>query len=206
MQSCPWCPMMSSFLGRAKLPYERLKRLEKHPSFASGSNWYDDAQRGIRTLAGAFTQPVNVVAGIVAVLSPRQSVAGNITLATGVLARDALVGGFHANVGKERAIHDSGDITHVRGPKVEAFYHTLVGDDALVLDSWAFRAVNLPDSPCESDRQLAVRWYTRRARACALSLSSYQAGVWCAIRHETGWRNSALLSVAVSNNLAKRGL
>jgi len=182
-------------VGKATAPMTRLRALEAHEAFAQGLAWYDDARRAMRMLATRYRRRVSTVAAIVAVLSPRQSVAGNLTLTHQAL-QGLPIGGFGANAAKARLIlsRPSKASEYVTGPKVVAFYHALTGHDALVLDSWAFRAATGKDGIRGNAREAVVHAYHVRARSLGIPVSAYQAGIWCAMRQMSGFRNSTLMT------------
>jgi hypothetical protein len=191
-------------LGQASKPLSRLRRLEAEPAFATGLAWYVDARNAIKRLARVYHRRLTPVAAVVAVLSPRQSVNGNITLAVRALAGEA-IGGFSVNAAKARAILASPSMAEqfTKGPKVQAFYQALLGYDALVLDSWAIRAVIGKDDARGKARERIERAYKARAKALGLGLASYQAGIWAAMREASGFKNGALMSAAVNRALGE---
>lgn len=182
-------------VGRATAPMSRLRALEEHEAFTHGLAWYDDARLAMRMLAARYRRRVHTVAAVVAVLSPRQSVPGNLTLAHQALSGEH-IGGFGANAAKARLIltRPSKASEYVTGPKVTAFYHALCGLDSLVLDSWAFRAATGKDEVRGKARGAVVRAYHARARALGIPVSAYQAGIWCSMRQMSGFRNSTLMT------------
>ena len=106
-----------------------------------GRDWYEAGNVYLAGLADAFDLPVEQVVGICAVLSPSISWDRNL-LETHMLL-DGEVEGFTAygnNVNKAWLIKE-GDLSQVRGPKVEAFARLLLNPKAhtVCVDTWAIR-------------------------------------------------------------------
>lgn len=152
-----------------------------------GKGWYPEARQLIRNLAQEYGTTEQVAAGVVAALSQRCHWSTNIDRARDVLAGYDEVGGLRLAAEKALLIRDGDDPEEVLGPrayKVRAFYHALLGDDsATVIDTWILEALAWTKG-----------WYTRlqydkladvlrrEAAAAGLSVTEYQAIVWCCIR------------------------
>lgn len=173
---------------------QRLKVLETHEAFASGLAWYDRATQGVRKLAAATGFGPVTVARVIAVTSPQCSVARNIAIAHAVLT-GGTARGLGANIRKAHAIIEDPrrSARYVGGPKVIAFANALIGNDDLVLDVHALRAVNFDqDRLRTSDRAAVVKAYRNRAKALGLRVCAYQAGIWQAQRHSAGLRGNGM--------------
>lgn len=125
-----------------------------------GREWYEAGHSYLVGLAAVFDQPIEVVVGICAVLSPSVNWDRNL-LETHMLL-DGELEGFTAygnNVAKAWDIKD-GDLSAIRGPKVEAFNKLLLNPNAhtVCIDTWAIRIA------CGLEEYNTVKGYTDRAR------------------------------------------
>lgn len=166
--------------------YERTTPSER----AAGAAWYWRASDVIADMAAESGLPTDVVADVVAVLSPQCPWTRNIAGARLALtlhgaghpwtdAKSATV--YGANVRKAWRILD-GDRSALRGPKVEAFGANLRGDLSYVtVDVWATRAAIGRDLPGR-DRRAIIAGYKLAARRAGVSPAEFQAIVWVAVR------------------------
>lgn len=177
-------------------PTQRLVWYEAHPSFESGLGWYPAAVDAISRIAGCFHRDARQVAAIVAVMSPKVGVQHNVRLALDVL-RGGNVAGLGLNVRKALTIAESTYPAEwearATGPKVSAFRRALLGEDCLVLDSWAIFAAIQKDAAQGKAREMVSRLYRARAQALQLPVSAYQAGIWAAVRAHNGYKPACML-------------
>lgn len=174
-----------------------------------GLTWYDDARTFARTLAntlspyyGDLHTRMQRAAGIIAVLSPRQTWAKNKYCASrvvelwdrGEIELVLALPVFSANL--EKALRLMGPAfgsevvdACVRGPKVRAFYENIMGSTLhLTLDTHAINAcrgeyTHTPKAPKSAERQAMHNAYTALADEHGWTLPQAQAIVWVTWRH-----------------------
>lgn len=122
--------------------------------YQSGLNWYPGARQWCQHHARKHGFDVEVVAAVVAVLSPRNKWSNNLKDAEEVLASVASGENHPFNVKThttriftERAwtIAKTGDTSLVQGPKVEAFFDNILRPDKsedVTVDVWACRVAD----------------------------------------------------------------
>lgn len=113
-----------------------------------GLNWYEDAKDMCYAISKRFDIPVELVAGVVAVLSP------NISWIiqqrhTESFIYEILNGASHTEVGygyltnrlkAKKILLEKKVFPHLSGQKVTAFYHNILGDYSTpTIDIWAIR-------------------------------------------------------------------
>lgn len=167
----------------------KAKKLATLPTLArylsvgiSASDWYAKANESIQAYADRMGLPVGLVADVLALVSPRKTVAESVRIAKVYL--------------------DTGELTEVtqpvrtqfaywletgiiRGPKCSAFARALLGDgDALVVDTWIMQALNAPISSTGKKWVLeaAERRFKRLADITGLQIVEAQAAVWCGVQ------------------------
>lgn len=177
---------------------------------ADGTAWYGAARTFCADLAASTPYTFAQVAHVVAALSPQCSWQHNCraTLAAvalhladpDTLRAGQLAGypGYSVNVRKAAAILD-GDLSALRGPKVEAFAAAIMGDlSHVVVDVWATRAARslqantarayaddeLPGAP---ERRAIAEAYRRAAGHRGIAPAEMQAVVWVATRESAAW-------------------
>lgn len=151
-----------------------------------GRVWYQTARAECRHLAIEYGTDVQMVAGIVAALSPRIQWANNLRQADNALAGRPVKALGNSVRNAARIIAGESPETVLRGPKTRAFWRALCGDpDAVVLDVWMLRAFG-------HDRDTVTpyqyRLFSETVRQLAWSVGEtpavFQAIVWCAIRRK----------------------
>lgn len=175
---------------------------------AAGAVWYNKASELALCVAAEYDLTVEVVAGVIAALSPQvsweQQVKSTGTFVAWVQdhlkwggeqlfhAKDVAAAphaGTYANKVKAANILLTGNVTRfLKGPKVEVFYQNMLGEEAnCTLDSWAIRAVTL--NPLADKGQArnkagqAMRLaYQELAKDVGLTTAQFQAVVWLAFR------------------------
>lgn len=150
----------------------------------AGENWYLRAQTIVYRWASIYEQPLAVVAGVIAVLSQRQRWQSNLLQAERCL-QGHVPKGIKSAVDKALRIMSYVKLSeNIRGPKIEAFYRAILGDDqSIVLDSHMVRAAYL-DKKALSVKQYYVLADILRAEAESVGVppAHFQAVVWCQIR------------------------
>lgn len=159
-----------------------------------GRSWYDDQPNGpLGWLARRYGLTYERVAAIFSVLSP------NITWRQCYTSTEKLlmqrgrapseirgVSGYGQNVRKAaRILAGARPEEVVSGPKVEAFYRALLGEEVLVIDvhvinAWKGETATVTDVRLtERDRRELTRDYYEAARAVGEpSIRAFQARVW----------------------------
>jgi hypothetical protein len=173
-----------------------------------GRDWYLKARELAGELALGYGYSGEQVAGCIAVLSPQVSWEKNVEAARAAVKLHAAgyrpetipgYAGYRANVAKAWRALD-GDMSAVKGPKVEAFAAAILADlSHVVVDVWAIRAARAPR------RALALAWldveqdgvrekraiaeaYRRAAVKRGIEPAEMQAIVWVAVRESEEWR------------------
>lgn len=173
----------------------------------AGHEWYEKANDLAHRLSDLGSITLAQSAAIIAALSPQVSWDKNIEAATRVVAlhaADAFDGtlerypGYGENVRKCARIL-AGDIEALRGPKVTAFYHAILGDlSHVVVDVWATRAARstqanlahayLDDElPGARERRDIDAAYRSAARLRDIKPAVMQAIVWTVTRESGEW-------------------
>lgn len=158
---------------------------------AYGRTWYTRAANSIETYAYLADLDREYVASVVAILSPRVSVAFNVVLADRYLRTGKADG---AMGGRIDALDQYERTGHFNGPKVNAFKLAILGDPrACVIDSWMYRVAGDGRYPTK----LAYVDACDRVRAVALELgwpiSETQAAIWMGVRELVGFKTEGAL-------------
>jgi len=164
-------------------------------------NWYQHANGHVRQLADEYGIPMEVAAGVTAVLSPNLGWRINLVAAKRVMDNWMHLGGaeqypfwtanpaYKANVNKAMKILLTGDVSLVQGPKVTVFYHSLLNPDRvereLVLDGHAinvWRGLKTPlknlKQPTQEERKAIIHDYRKVADLTGLTPQQLQAITW----------------------------
>lgn len=122
---------------------------------ATGASWYGNAYRTADQIATATKLPIDLVATVIAHLSPQTRWADNVAHAWHILtgSEGKPVGAIGDNVARAVAsitgYYGGADPLESFGPKAHktrAFARAILGDvDSVVIDVWAARAALLPD-------------------------------------------------------------
>jgi len=158
---------------------------------AAGRAWYREARRFVQRLADSYGVAPNVVAGIVAALSPRQSWKANKSN-TITLVRARVMGDLRCpRVGLGTSRRNAWRIAWgtdpeivLHGRKTRAFYFNLLGNMTHVtVDMWAMKAAgHKTEWLTESQHQRIVDAYRAVAQETGLDPAVVQAVVWVTIR------------------------
>lgn len=146
------------------------------------SDWYRQTRRMARALARRHGVTLGTAAGVIAALSPRVQWGRNMTVADELLSGRTPSGVFGANQAKAQAIRSGRrPLDVLSGPKVRAFYRTIMGHDDPVVDVWMLRAAGIRKATRSAVRMVAGA--LRRAAAMVqVAVHELQAAVWVKIR------------------------
>lgn len=165
------------------------------------SNWYQHAHGHVRELSELYDVPLEVAAGVAAVLSPNLGWKVNLLAAKRTMDNWMHLGGaedypfwtnnpaYKTNVNKAMKILETGNLDLVKGPKVTVFYHSLLNPDRvereLVLDGHAinvWRGVKTPlknlKQPTKEERKAIIQDYKKVADLTGLTPQQLQAVTW----------------------------
>ena len=173
-----------------------------------GAAWYAKARESIRRYADKHGLSVGVVADVVGLTSPRQTVERNTQLAHKYLQTGDTGGtlpSVRSGLAHWAACIGSGEIDArhlanvgpIRGDKTRNFARCLAGDDsAIVIDVWMFRALRL-DYPTMTAKR--YRTASELIRIFAEHMkdtpANTQARIWCGIRRAYGAQGDADLKM-----------
>lgn len=148
-------------------------------------HWYSNARFDIERWCAKTGAGVQRMTHILAITSPRVSVAMNWRLASAYVLTGSTDGMMRKRA-DACALYDRTGF--VSGPKVRAFARALSGDqDALVLDVWMARALDVEQSKMYHWRtwMLAQHRIADVAKGLGWSIAQTQAAIWAAtvIRH-----------------------
>lgn len=177
MRYLTWRGERIAFDGLCELAHEH----------AYGRAWYDESGASIEAYASHMNLHSRYVCDVIAILSPRVSVAQNVKLARLYLETGKAPGAMRARLDALARYETSGIFT---GPKVTAFADALDGDSsATVIDAWMFRLFNSQKRGAKQYREVA-----NKVKAVALELgwpnAETQAALWCGARALCGYTNS----------------
>jgi hypothetical protein len=173
-----------------------------HGQRVAGLEWYVRFGGVAGALAARHGVSFDDAAGVLAIVSPRVTVAASVMLADTVLREHAagtrrfdVCKGLNANVVKawrwldgDRSVLalDVDGLTRAR--KVRSFYANITGDvDAVTVDVWAARAAGWRGGdrfPVGGAYVAIADAYRAAARRCGVSPRELQAVVWCVTRSD----------------------
>jgi hypothetical protein len=153
-----------------------------------GRDWYRESGANLASYAESIGQPVNRVADVVAILSPRVTVARNIQYARAYLEHGKLDG---VMLQRQRALAEYENTGRFGGNKVNAFSKALQGDaNAVVIDAWILRLWGIKAISTD----LQYRRLATRLRLVASALhwpaAEAQAALWCGTRSLCGFTDT----------------
>jgi hypothetical protein len=158
--------------------------------------WYYKAKAIVEKLAEEYQIPLNIMAGIVATLSPGNRWNSNITAAKRLIEKYKFgipherINSYSKQIEKARKILETGDLSNIIGPKVTVFYKSLVNPDEikndLVLDSHAIniwrgdtrRKIKKTPQPSKSEREQMIVDYKKASEILGVSVQEIQAVTW----------------------------
>lgn len=182
---------VTDYMAAIRSAYERATDAQH----AEGLRWYPEAYDIAATIAGRTGLPIEVVAAIISALSPRNKWHRNV-LDAAMYAEAAVCGGtmpkactYGANQRKAWAIATSGDISALRGRKVESFIANIARRDysRVTVDVWAIRAATngAKDAVTSDGEYRAVELaYQAVAAEVGIAPAHLQAIVWVVVRAE----------------------
>lgn len=168
---------------------------------AAGLAWYGRFGDIAGALAARHGVSFEDAAGVLAIVSPRVTVAASVMLAESVLVewrgsrRLGECKGLNANIVKawawldgDRGVLDLDSDGLTRARKVRSFYANITGDSvAVTVDVWAARAAGWRggDKFPQGGAYVAIAGaYRAAARRCGVSPRELQAVVWCVTRSD----------------------
>lgn len=164
-----------------------LKSLEQYAIVGQHRrHWYRLQQQQIESWCERHQIDPDYFTGVFAVLSPRVSVLQNWRMAVRYCQHDDMSGFMYAT---RQALNHFVATGQIRGPKTKQFYRALRGDgDALVLDVWMARAMNIPHVKVTQVRHFDRAFKTMRklSESFNWTIAETQAAVWTGVRANWG--------------------
>lgn len=148
----------------------------------AGARWYRQARQQARRYAKRWGVTLQQAVGVIAVLSQRQHWHRNLELARRCLAGEDY--NCLAQVKrKAEAIRAGADpLDVIKGPKITAFYHAILGDvDAVVLDTHMLKVMGRA-RPTPKQYELFADRLRAAAREAGVTPAAFQAVVWVQVR------------------------
>lgn len=177
----------------------KLYRSASPNQIAAGHRWYRDAKELTIELARHSNYSEEQVAGVIAVLSPRLRWPKNVRAAGAAVAGSPKPAGIMGPSWDKAQAVLQGDMTAIRGQKVTAFWHNILGDpNKVTVDSWATRAAmgwnkngkwlsggkneDFVGHYTESHYDEIQDAYLAAATICGVAPADFQAVCWVVIR------------------------
>lgn len=155
---------------------------------ARGRDWYQRGMKTVAEIAAKHFVPLHYAAAVIAITSPRQTLAGCLRLTNQYLATESTVG-MLASVRKGlEHYHKTGGIgtRRDRARKTRAYRDALCGDEeAIVLDVWMAAALEVSPDQLSKNQALYLEAERRVRRAAAVlkwTPAQTQAAIWCAVQ------------------------
>jgi hypothetical protein len=171
----------------------RLYDLATREQRNAGRVWYDTARDTCDELANEYDVRFDIVAGVIAALSPENRWEKNVDdtralfacIARGDSPDEYTFGAYRANVGKAwLIIKESRVFPHLNGPKVVAFYLNICGDygvftaDSHIKNAYLGRRGSKAELKRMSLSRKISRDYRRAAQVKGERVCDFQAIVW----------------------------
>lgn len=197
-------------LGETPGYYNIIKLAEEATpeEFEHWINWYHHAHEDVKSLQkkhnrirkneGLPPYPFNVVAAVVAVLSPNNSWLNNLAAADYILTNQSGEGStaYRANANKALRMMDTWLVDEVRGPKVTVFYESLhrpwkMGDhvvlDGHMINIWRGNKAGIHNvkQPGKEERAQMLHDFRQAAADLGITPQSIQALTWYIWRYTT---------------------
>jgi hypothetical protein len=157
-----------------------------------GRAWYDAARLECASIARDTSVEIERVAAVLAITSPEAKLVQNVEWTRAACENGTGHGRYPSDQRPKvyRALNDRLDraADAVSGPKVEAFYRAIMGDDdVLVIDRWAAFAAGEDRFKVPNARKRAAieAAYRDAARQVGESVRDFQAIVWIVVREST---------------------
>lgn len=145
-----------------------------------GKDWYSEAIPLLQVRAENFNVGLEEYNAVLAITSPRVRVHRNVKF-TEDFFRQGMPALRRHLPGVRAAMAHYLDTGEIRGPKTSAFRRALSGDhDAIVLDTWMARALNVNQSKLSTKRVIceAERRIRRVAKNLSITPAECQAAIW----------------------------
>lgn len=146
------------------------------------SDWYQRANESIAQWSDSRGLPIGLVADVLALVSPRKTVADSVRIGKHYLATGRLIDVTRSVRTQFAHWQETG---RINGPKCNAFARALLGDrTALVVDTWIMKALNAPINSSGTQWVLnaALRRFSKLSDVSGLPIADCQAAVWCGIQ------------------------
>lgn len=177
--------------SRLRYPIPRLRSINGLTTLAlNGADhrgWYADASKQIHEWGPKLPAAPHVFADLLALFSPRTSVKRSIKWAVHYARSGEYMSDVHRSI--RFAVEHWKRTGEIRGKKTEPFARALMGDpNALVLDSWMYKAIGIPAHRGEVPTVHAIAASKVFAVAGILSwpIAETQAAIWAGIVREDG--------------------
>jgi len=184
-------------MGNYEELVEYAKKLEL---IEEGKSWYHKAASEIETMAAISGVDKEIIAAVIAVLSPRTEWEHNLHSARKLVINrnKSFYKGFKFNMQKALKILKTKNISELKGYKVNCFYKNLLGDlNEITIDSHMIAAYYFPYDKMDDIKQI-VRWYfanpkrqeklrqeiRRLAEKYCYKPAEMQAIIWLAWKHK----------------------
>lgn len=170
------------------------KREIAFPSYAGlaeqhkyGRPWYHESGQALDAYADSIGVPFGYACDVLAILSPRVSVAQNVKLARSYLETGRAPGAMRQRLEALARYEARGLLT---GPKVTAFSRALQGDNqACVIDAHLFRLFSV-DGRDNKAYLSASATLARVAASLGWPIAETQAALWCGVRSLCGFSDN----------------
>jgi hypothetical protein len=171
--------------------------------------WYHHAKADVKELTEEyidelkeFENPFEVMAAIVAVLSPGNKWKSNVTAAEKIMSNVRRVNAYPKNVYKANFIKLTGDTSLVTGPKVEVFFQSLLDpksvETRMVLDGhainiWRGEKLKLKGlkNPPKEERIEMINAYQEASTKLNVPVQAIQAVTWYIWKYSSNDLNPA---------------
>lgn len=161
-----------------------------------GRHWYENALADCQRNLKETDVPLEEFVAVVAILSPRMRWSNNLKAAVSLINHgpDYPTPAYRRNRVIATKFLLSGDYSLINGPKVNAFFHTIMDPwyEEPVLDSWALRAAGVFDNMRKlrvNEREAISVTYKEIAADYGWPVSHIQAVTWVAVRNRWVNRN-----------------
>lgn len=146
--------------------------------FRSWRDWYFLATEELKYVSETTGWPLDLLADILALTSPRISVRRNLRVAFHYLITGQWLPGVLQTVKDSVAKYEL--TGRIDGEKTSAFAKALRGDKgAIVMDTWVFRLMGLSDKPLAKDRRAARKAICGASAKAGWNPADFQAALWC---------------------------
>ena len=153
--------------------------------FRKWRDWYFLATEEIKYVSDITGWSITLISDILALTSPRLSIRRNLRVTFHYLITGQWLPGVLQAVKDSVAKYEM--TGHINGEKTSAFAEALRGNgDAIVMDTWTFRLMGLPDKPLAKDRRAAKNTIQRASVKMGWKPAAFQASLWCWMLNSRG--------------------